>query len=372
LRKLALKKLKLSDLSFFKSHFAAHASSKQKGFNLDTNVLEGQFYPGLKEALTPRPKKSTHVDLTVLGPGLAPAYTLARKIKIDAKNLRLNGELIHDPDDQAGRFSKLKEDDFVLLEFGGAQLPETIRIVLIASAELEDSALHVGCMKLLPKKTDSMCVITEEDLQTIIRVALPAASHPVMDWLEPELIEGVATGDPQAIAEVTKRRAGRGMSAADLKDAKAAAAQTGENGEELLNAFFSARKDPKIREHQWVSQENAISPYDFLLSFVDGKTHHVDAKSTAAKFETPLYLSTGEIRHALASEIPYDIYRLYGVTEIGADMRIARDIKKRLGALQCIFDTLPKGVRIDSLAIDPNFLDFDSGVIRIDDDSTTT
>jgi hypothetical protein len=149
------------------------------------------------------------------------------------------------------------------------------------------------------------------------------SSHLVFGWL-PELItlchedehlikpprEWVATVDPQAIVEVTRRRAGRGMSAADLKDAKAAAAQTGENGEELLNAFFSARKTPQIREHQWVSQNNAISPYDFLLSLVDGKARHVDANSTAAKFETPLYLSTGEIRHALASDIPYDIYRL--------------------------------------------------------------
>jgi hypothetical protein len=50
-------------------------------------------------------------------------------------------------------------------------------------------------------------------------------------------------------------------------------------------------------------------------------------------------------------------------------MRIARGIKTRLGPLQSILDGLPRGVRIDSLAIDPNFFDFDSDVIRIDEDT---
>jgi hypothetical protein len=362
---LALKKLKWSDLSFFKSHFTEHASSKQKGFNLDAKLLEGHFFPGLKELLVPRPKKATHVDLILLGPGLALAHPLARKIKIDAKNIRLNGELIHDPEGEAGRFAKLDEDDFVLLEFGGTNIPETVRAVLIASAESEDARLHAACMKLLPRKTDSMCVISEEVLQNLIATVAPAATHPIRDWLEPGLLEGVATGDPKAISEVVKRRAGRGMSAADLKDAKASAAQTGESGEELLNAFFSAGKEAKVSEHKWISQENAISPYDFLLNLVDGKTRHVDAKSTAAKFETPLYLSTGEIKHALSSDIPYDIYRLYDVTENRAEMRIARDIKMRLGNLQGIFDSLPSGVRIESLAIDPNFFAFEVEVHSI-------
>lgn len=366
MRKLALKKLKKSDLTFFKSYFTKHPQAKQKGFNLDTKLIEGRFFPGLKEQLKPLPRKSAHVDLTFLGPGLAPAYTLARKIKIDAKNLRLNGELVHDPDGQSGRFDGMSEDDFVLLEFGGTTLPDTVSAVLIAAGEIEDAALHAGFLEMLPRQTDSMCTLTEDELQKVIDEAAPSLFHPVRDWLEPELLEGVAIGDAVAVAEVIKRRPGRGMSALDLKAAKVAAERTGEVGEELLDAFLSSGAEPQIQDYKWASQDNAISPYDFLVNLVGGEARHVDAKSTSGKFEVPLYLSTAEIRHALASGVPYDICRLYGVKETRAKMRIARDIKARLLPLQAALDVLPKGVRVDSLAFDPAFFDFDDTVIEID------
>ncbi len=366
MRKLALKKLKKSDLTFFKSYFTKHPQAKQKGFNLDTKLIEGRFFPGLKEMLKPLPKKSAHVDLTFMGPGLAPAYTLARKIKIDAKNLRLNGELVHDPVDQTGRFDGMAEDDFVLLEFGGSTLPDTVSAVLIAAGEKEDAALHAGFLKLLPSLTDSMCVLTEEKLQEIIDEASPAPSHPVRDWLEPELLEGVAIGDAEAVAEVIKRRSGRGMSAADLKAAKASAERTGEIGEELLDGFLGSGADPRTQDHKWVAQENAISPYDFLVHEHGGSIRHVDAKSTSGDFDAPLYLSTAEIRHALGSGVPYDIYRLYSVRESGAKLRIARDVQARLTAVMAALESFPEGVRVDSLAFKPSFFDFGAEEFPVD------
>ena len=365
MRKLALKKLKESDLSFFKSYFAAHPQSKQKGFNLDTRVLEGAFFPGLKTLLTPLPKKSAHVDLTLLGPGLLGAHSLARKIKIDAKNLRLNGELIHDPHDQPGRFSGLAEGDFVLFEFGGYPLPTSVSAVLIAGSVAEDAALHAGMKRFLPNESDSMCVISEAELQSVIAVAAPHSAHPVRDWLDPEILEGVAAGDALAIGEVTKRRAGRGMTSSGLKGAKAAAERTGEIGEELLDAYFVAGLAADVDRHVWVSHENAISPFDFHVDAVGGGSRHVDAKSTAGKFETPLYLSTAEIRHALSSGVPYDLYRLYEVKETGAQLRVAKNIKDQLEPLKAVFDGLPKGVRIDALAIEPAFFNFDSAVFDV-------
>lgn len=369
MRKLALKKLKKSDLTFFKSYFHSHDTAKQKGFNLDTKLIEGTFFPGLRALLKPRPKQSVHVDLTFMGPGLSPAYTLARKIKIDAKNLRLNGELVYDPDDQPGRFDSLKEDDFVLLEFGGSLLPDTVSAVLISAATTEDAALHAGFLQMLPGKTDSMCTVTEEALQKIIEDAVPLPRHPVRDWLEPELLEAVATGDSEAVEEVIKRRPGRGMSAADLKAAKASAERTGEIGEELLDAFFGSGRVALVEAHKWVSQDNAISPYDFLVNEAGGDIRHVDAKSTSGKFDVPLYISTAEIRHALASDVPYDIYRLHGVKESSARLRIARDVRKRLAPLLKVLESLPKGVGVDSLSIKPAFFAFELEEFVIDLDA---
>ncbi len=366
MRKLALKKLKGSDLSFFKSYFSKHPQTKQKGFNLDTKLLEGEFYPGLKDRLNPLPKKAVHVDLTLMGPGLSPAYTLARKIKIDAKNLRLNGELVHDPDDQPGRFDVLGEDDFALFEFGGNPLPDVVSAVLIAARHIEDAALHQHLQLMLPRKTDSMCVVTEDVLNAFIEAALPAEGHPIRDWLSADLLEGVAVGDSAAVEVINKRRAGRGMTAEALKNAKAAAEKTGELGEELLDIFLAEGGLSHLESHNWTSQENAISPFDFLVRMTDGQIRHLDAKSTAAKFETPLYLSTAEIRHALSSDVPYDIFRLYEVNDDGANIRIARDIKKNLVELQIALQALPKGVRVDSLAFEPKFFNFEETVFRID------
>lgn len=367
MRKLALKKLKASDLTFFQSYFSKHNVAKQKGFNLDSRLLDGRFFPGLKEQIKTLKDQAIRFDLTFLGPGLAGPYTVVRKIKKEAKNLRLNGEVVFDPDDQPGRFDALKEEDFVLLEFGGFSLPDAVRAVLVAADVPEDAALHAVFTKVLPAKTDSMCAITEDELQKAIDEAAPLPSHPVRDWLEPELLEGVATGDAMAVAEVIKRRPGRGMSAGDLKAAKASAERTGEIGEELLDVYLGSGGDPQIEGHKWVSRENAISPYDFLVNLAGGEVRHVDAKSTSGKFEAPLYLSTAEIRHALGSDAPYDICRLYGVKETGAKMRIARDIKARLVPLQAALDALPKGVRVDSLAFDPGFFEFEAVVIDIDD-----
>ena len=358
MRKLALKKLKKSDLTFFKSYFSGHDKAKQKGFNLDTQLIEGEFFPGLKALLKPLPQKSALVALTLMGPGLAPVYPLARKIKIDAKNLRLNGELVHDPDDQPGRFDALQEYDFALLEFGGSPIPDAVSAVLISAAVPEDAALHPSFMRLLPSKTDSMCAITEEELQKVIDDASPLPCHPVRDWLEPELLEAVATGDSAAIETVIKRRPGRGMSATELKAAKLSAERTGELGEELLDAFFVSGQDPLVETYEWVSQDNAISPHDFLVNEPGGAVRHVDAKSTSGKFEAALYLSTAEIRHALSSNVPYDIYRLHGVKESSAKLRIARDIKDRLIPVMAVLESLPHGVGADSLSFNPDFFSF--------------
>jgi len=95
--KLAVKRLRKSDLSFFQIYFKDHQKSKQKGFNLDKAVLEAVFFPGLTAHLKGREKQAAFVDLVLAGPGLAPDLPLARKVKIDGKNFRLNGEYIPNP-----------------------------------------------------------------------------------------------------------------------------------------------------------------------------------------------------------------------------------------------------------------------------------
>ena len=112
-KKIALKKLKSSDLSFFKSYLQNNPKAKQKGFNLDNKVLGKKFFPSLKDLLRPLHKKATHVDLMIFGPGLARGHNLARKIKIDEKKLKRYSEFkIYDKFDEY----KMYKIDLLLID----------------------------------------------------------------------------------------------------------------------------------------------------------------------------------------------------------------------------------------------------------------
>ena len=367
-KKIALKKLKSSDLSFFKSYLQKNPSAKQKGFNLDLNVMEGEFFPYLRELLEPRPKKAVHVDLTIFGPGAAGPHSLARKIKRDAKNIRLNGEIVDAPVTDPERYGKLTPGDFALLEFTGTPLPASVKVVLVAAACPDDHTVHQVLSTILPAISDSMKVLSVDDLDKVVQTADPVASHPIRDWLDDQLFEEVGYGDANAAVRLNKRRLGRGISPADFKTAKESAERTGFLGEELLDVFLRSRDLPDVSSHVWVSQENAISPYDFMINGCSGE-RHADAKSTSGKFSNPIYLSSAELKHAVESGVPYDIYRLYEVREAGALLRVAHDVGLKLGPVLKALDAFPPGVAVDSISFVPDFFEFTDLVHRIDADA---
>ena len=210
-----------------------------------------------------------------------------------------------------------------------------------------------------------MVLLTEEELQAAIDEAAPDETHPIRDWLDAVVLEEVGFGDAHAVQALNKRRQGRGIDPLTFKATKEQAARTGELGEELLNAYLSSGAPHGVASYEWTSQVNAISPFDFRLTMHAGETRHADAKSTSGGFDTPLHLSTAEIRHAIESGAPYDIYRLYGVTESAAKLRIARDIRSALPAIAKVLAGFPDGVYPDSLSFKPSFFSFESEEISV-------
>lgn len=363
MKKLAIKKLKPSDLSFFKSYFVANPTAKQKGFNLDTRVMEGNFYPSLKARLAPLPQQAVHVDLTLSGPGLAGPYVLSRKIKIDAKNLRLNGEFIHAPHDDPNRYDEMGPGDFALFEFDGEPMPTTVKVVLIGAGNQEDDSLHRAFEGFMPGAGASMRAVSEEQLQALIEAANPAEGHPIRGWLDVVELERLGTGDGAIVSEVNRRRPGRGLTQAELRASKEAAERVGQLGEILLDLHLTS--DPEVERHEWVARENAISPFDFNV-VIDGVERHVDAKSTSGRFASPVYLSVGEIRHATGPGITYDIYRLFEVTDEAAKFRVAKNIGARLSPVVDWLGNLPAGVSVDTMSFAPDFFGFEPEVFEID------
>ena len=368
-RKLVVKRLRASDLSFFQPYLLRHPQAKQKSFNLDRAVIEDKFFPSLGEIAEAKPRNQVPVQLTFFGPSGAAAQVLMRKILKQEKNWRLNGEVVHDPDGESGRYDLLAPEDLALMEFTGSGEPEAVNVVLLSATHPADAALHSA---ITAKFSGSMWVPSADELEQFVDIANPADSHPVRDWLDDALIEDVGLGGGQSARRLAKRRAGRGMSIADLRSAKAAAEVTGRRGEELLNHHLTNSPWPDVASHRWVANENAVAPFDFELRMRSGSRRLVDAKSTSSNFDNPLHMSYGEIDEAVNGGIPYDIARLYEVRVGWAKYRIARDIGAKLRQVLHALSHFPDGVSLDSLSFDPDYFTFDEQefVVEITDDST--
>jgi hypothetical protein len=363
-KKIAVKRLRSSDLSLFKSYLTRGLTrGKQKGFNLDKAILEGEFFPSLWEALLTKPKKAVHVDLLLNGPGMRGAESLSRKVKIDAKNFRLNGEVVANPESDPGRYDSLRLNDFAILEFGGHQVPTSVRVLLIAEGESQDRKLHEVLAARFP--TGSMHVLSGEQLSSLIQAADPDPAHPVRSWAEDPPLEEVAAGSVDAIERLNKGPAHRGLSLEELQDAKAAAELTGQRGEALVDAFLAGGLLVGLSSYEWTSNENAIAPYDFGIT-VAATRRNVDVKSTSGPFENPMHLSLNEVRVACAGQEPYDLFRVFKVDASSGRLRIARDVGPALLPVLKGLSNLPAGVTVDSLSIKPSFFQFDEGEYSLD------
>jgi hypothetical protein len=363
-RKLALKRLRPSDLSFFSAHLKSGLTrGKQKGFNLDKSVVEGEFFPSLTSVLITRPKKAIHLDLLLFGPGSGPVETLSRKIKIDAKNFRLNGEVINNPADSPARYDILQANDFALIEFAGEAEPTAVKVLLISGATAADRQLHHSLVEFFPR--GSMRPLSTDELTALVASAAPADDHPIYQWSGPSELEDIAGGGARSIEQLNLRSRGRGLTQDELQDAKAAAELTGQRGEALVNRLLSASGLADVESFEWTASENAIAPYDFRV-VRSGITRHVDVKSTSGDFANPVHLSYAELRTACLQRVPYDLYRVFELNGDRPRMRIAENVGPQLLPVLQVLESLPKGIVPDSVSVAPEFLQFGPGEYELD------
>ena len=362
-RKLALKRLTASDLTLFKWHYQNRPAGNQKGVNLNAKTMVRELYPQLGQPSSV-PKPRYPIDLYLYGPGLAGAINLQRKILKEQKNWRLNGEFIDNPEGDPDRFNQLQPDDYALFEFSGDVVPDTAHVVLIACSNEYDRRLHEELQIRSP--SDSMWVVDEGQISAVIEAASLDDSHPLLDLVDSGAVEDAVLGGIEGTTRVMERRGGRGISPEDFQRSRLAAEQTGVSGEELLNEYLEKRHSAgDIESFEWSSRINAVSPYDFRITYPGGEEHLVDAKSTSGDFSNPIHLSLNELRTAAEGGIPYDIYRLYQVGEGTAKLRIARAIGPGLGTVLTGLAALPQEVSVDSVSVRPGFLAFEEPEIEL-------
>lgn len=362
-RKLAIKRLTRSDLTIFDFHYRTIGAGNQKSINLNANVFIDKLYPLLREICIEKDTNKFTLDLSILGPGIEAAYVLPQKIIKTAKNWRLNGKLIQNPDESTERFDILQEGDYAVLEFTGLVQPDKLRMALIAKALDTDSALHIEMSTFLANK--SMAVINTGELRNLIESCSPSIieRHSIKDFIDTGLLENAALGSEKDKAILRRKRGSRGVTQDELKSAIKNAEATGRLGEELVNLYLEELKENEtIENYKWDADENAISPYDFSIITDGSISTYIDVKSTVGDFSNPVHISLGEMKQIAYGDSPYDIYRVYDTKYTGAKFRIARNLKDFALDILSQASHLPEGVSVDSFSINVSNLPFENEI----------
>lgn len=368
---LAIKRLTASDLTFFESLFRTIGAGNQKSINLNADVLTGQLYPSLAAiAEAADPANEIGLALTIHGPAAAPPYPLRRKIVKGTayKNWRLNGEFVYDPPDQSGRFDMLRPGDLAVFAFRGSPAPTAVTMVLLAAASATDAAMQRALLSLVPG-VRSMARVTPEQIEATLRDAGADANHPLGSIAaSPEddaALEDVAQGGAKGAGRLGSTRKARPVTPAELARAKQAMERIGHDGEAFVDLHLTRQERAEGRgRHEWVSQVNAISPYDFLVCPSGGTSDRqkVDVKSTRGRFDADFHMSLAELREAAESPGCYRIYRVYELTEEGGNLRVSGDVHALAQRLLAAHDAAVfDGIWADSFSIPPSAADLTWG-----------
>ena len=351
--KLALKRLTASDLTFFEWHFRNRNVGNQKAINLNADVFTGRLYPSLDIVARERQNK-IGIDLWIAGPGAAEPVNLQRKIIKGAtyKNWRLDGEFVYNPEGTPDRFNILRPGDMALFGFEGEVAPDAVTVVLVGQDAAQDQTLFRELDDLLI--TDSMKVVESKTLGELCgRLDVPQF-HPVWLLVSDEDLTEAAMGQAPAVARLLTQPRSASLSQDDLRAARRAAEEIGRLGEELVDYHLGERLAAgEIAEYAWVSDINAISPFDFRIRGT-GPWEKLEVKTTAGDFSRDFYVSFNELREMAHGEEEYLIGRVYEASQEGAKLRYSQGLRAYSQSILEVFSNLPTGVIPSGVSIRPD------------------
>ena len=366
-KKLAVKRLTRSDLTFFEWQFKNINAGNQKSINLNANIFTGILYRDLPEIAASMGNRLS-LDLSIYGPGLYGRHNLQRKIIKGKtyKNWRLNGEFVYNPDSEPERYNSLRQNDFAIFEFIGVGAPIAANLFLISKDNPEDQNIHASLEVMM--NNSSMINISLEVLIEIIERSKILETHPLRILSREKEIESIALGG-NVDFETFHSPNQLTLSSEELKKAKRSAEINGERGEEFVWTYLSSLQDKGVLTNiEWTSQKNAISPYDFCVDSDEGPIL-IDAKSTSSGFNSRIHISMNEIRQVLHTENLYAIYRIYEMEQATAKLKVAIFPKELAKDILSILDQLPVGIKAEGISLTPKMLDFSHEIfIEISDE----
>lgn len=327
----AVKRLSSSDLTFFEYQFRRQNDVRQKAINLNRNVFVDLLFP-LAAQMAGGIARQFPLPVSIYGPGLRNVpHVVTRKVIAAGggqKNWRLNGEFVPDPDDDPNRYHGLAEHDLVAFGFEGDGVPTAFYLVLLARSEPDDAGPFGELESFLAGR--SMAELPEQLLSSVAERS-PAA-HPIRELLETErdqAMQEAALGSAEGAAKLLRRPSFRRMTAAALANARETANAIGRNGEVLVNDLLRKLvNEGKLIDAHWISETNAVNPWDFEITELSGDRVRIEVKSTNGSFERTIHISHSEILAASEANAPRtDLYRVYALSSEKGLLRIKHDIK---------------------------------------------
>jgi Domain of unknown function (DUF3883) len=202
-------------------------------------------------------------------------------------------------------------------------------LVLLSQNDVADATPYTALNTGLGNRP--MSVLTADALAEVVAEA--ALDHPVRELLDPELdeaLEDAAQGSAEAVRRLRGRGSPRRMTAEALEAAKQAADATGRAGEALLFRWFGAEVAAgRLKSAVWVSDDNAVNPWDFEVEEPDETRIRIEVKTTKGAFHRPFHVSQAEFDYAAGESAPRtDLYRLYEYGDQGASLRIAKGVRE--------------------------------------------
>ena len=362
IERLALKRLTASDLTFFEWHFKNANAGNQKAINLNADVFVGQLYPALDAIVRERQNK-LGIDLWIAGPAAAEPINLQRKIikGVGYKNWRLDGEFIHNPDEEPERFNVLEPGDIVLLGLEGELAPDTVTLVLFSRTQQDDRVVFEGLEGILGNRR--MMALETHVLRQLCEESPVPPLHPVWLLVGRDDITEAALGHASAVERLLSRPRRTRLSLEDLRKARRAAEEIGRYGEALVDIWLRRQVEAEeISDSVWASDINAIEPYDFLIER-DGAREKLEVKTTTGGFGREFHLPLSELREMVHGDSPYRILRVYDMSKEGARMRISEHLGEYGRSIIEAFAALPVGVTPNGVTIVPDETTFGNEII---------
>ncbi len=367
--KFAIKRLRHSDLTFFAPYFRSAIGSKQKAINLDAKIIADEFFPLLSRANPDRPRRLL-LEVSICGPRGASPIQLARKVVLEGKNWRLNGEMVNNPEDDPTRFDLLAPDDIAVMSFEGEAAPSAVSIALFASACAQDRAVFSALDAAIGEES---MVVTDTQRLSAMFSGLPD-EHPAL-ILTPDAVFEAALEDAAAGGVAGSRclnelsGAGiRRVDAATLSRTRQRDDESAAVGEDLIASLLEREQaEGRVAFHVWVSKTNAASPYTFSVTEASGSCAHISVKTTTGEMERALHVSAAELMDAASGIAPWRIFRVYQLNPGSARLRRSADLSALAKEIIEHSVSLPRGVSTDGFSIDPALLDWsDEEVLESD------